>query len=371
MNSAAVIISALLISPLMGPINGMGYSIATYNFTLFKRAFRNYSFAVLTGLLASATYFFISLTIYDVIIALYGGMAGIVAISCEQKGNVIAGVAIATASMPPLCTAGYGLATAQYAYFFGAFYLFTINTVFIALSSVIFSQILKFPIITIVEPVRKRRIHQSISVISVIVLLSCIYFGYELIKKEQFSVNAQKSIQNVNVHDGNYRIRSEYNFRKMVVFLDYAGNPLSEKQKAAIREKAAGFDLSNIKIEFGKGLLLGEFKNESNQESKLTAQVFILQQQLERKKNEIDSISNLILRGNVLLPELRALFPQIESCSYTPVFEFSSDRGLPEKRDLVLLAVKQPGLNPGEKSKVLEWLKIRMECDSLRVIYLD
>jgi uncharacterized hydrophobic protein (TIGR00271 family) len=135
MNSTAVIIGAMLISPLMGPINGMGYSIATYNFPLFRKALKNFSFAVFASLVASTVYFAISPisvahsellartspTIYDVFIALFGGLAGIVAISSKHKGNVIPGVAIATALMPPLCTAGYGLATGQLNYFFGAF----------------------------------------------------------------------------------------------------------------------------------------------------------------------------------------------------------------------------------------------------------
>src|SRR5574344_825089 len=150
MNSTAVIIGAMLISPLMGPINGMGYSIATYDFDLFRKSAKNFLFAILSSLVASTLYFVLSPvstahsallartspTIYDVLIALFGGLAGIVAISSKQKGNVIPGVAIATALMPPLCTAGYGIATRQFDFFFGAFYLFTINTIFIAIASV-------------------------------------------------------------------------------------------------------------------------------------------------------------------------------------------------------------------------------------------
>src|SRR5674476_666630 len=165
MNSTAVIIGAMLISPIMGPINGMGYSIATYNFPLLRQSIKNFSFAVALSLIASTIYFAISPistahsellartspTVYDVLIALFGGMAGIVAISSKNKGTVIPGVAIATALMPPLCTAGYGLATGQFIYFFGAFYLFTINAVFIAISSILISQILKFPIRTLID----------------------------------------------------------------------------------------------------------------------------------------------------------------------------------------------------------------------------
>jgi len=159
MNSPAVVIGAMLISPLMGPINGVGYSVATYNFDLFKRSLKNYGFAVLGGLAASTLYFLISPihaehsellsrtspTIYDVFIAMFGGLAGIVAICSKNKGNVIPGVAIATALMPPLCTAGFGLAEGNMNYFLGAMYLFLINSVFIALSAMLVSQLLRLP----------------------------------------------------------------------------------------------------------------------------------------------------------------------------------------------------------------------------------
>ena len=216
MNSTAVIIGAMLISPLMGPINGMGYSIATYDFDLFRKSVKNFSFAILASLVASTLYFVLSPvstahsellartspTIYDVLIALFGGLAGIVAISSKQKGNVIPGVAIATALMPPLCTAGYGLATRQFDFFFGAFYLFTINTIFIAIASVWISQILKFPIRTIVDEGKKKRIDRTITLVITIVLLPSIFFGYKLVKQERFSQNANSYVSNISVFEG-------------------------------------------------------------------------------------------------------------------------------------------------------------------------
>lgn len=140
-NSPAVIIGAMLISPLMGPIIGVGLGAGTYDFALIKRSARNLAVAALFSVIASTLFFLISPvsegrsellartspTIYDVLIGFFGGGAGIVAAACRQKGNVIPGVAIATALMPPLCTAGYGLATWQLQYFTGAFYLFLIN----------------------------------------------------------------------------------------------------------------------------------------------------------------------------------------------------------------------------------------------------
>lgn len=144
-NSTAVIIGAMLISPLMGPIMGIGLGLGINDFELIKKAFRNLAIATVFGILTSTFYFLISPlnearsellarttpTIYDVLIAFFGGMAGVVASSTRLKGNVIPGVAIATALMPPLCTAGFGIASGNFTYFFGAFYLYMINSVLI------------------------------------------------------------------------------------------------------------------------------------------------------------------------------------------------------------------------------------------------
>ena len=148
-NSTAVIIGAMLISPLMGPIIGMGLAIGINDFQLLRRAAKNFAIATVISILTATVYFLItplgeaqsellartSPTIYDVLIATFGGAAGILALCTKGKGNVIPGVAIATALMPPLCTAGFGLASGHLLYFLGAFYLFFINTVFISLST--------------------------------------------------------------------------------------------------------------------------------------------------------------------------------------------------------------------------------------------
>ena len=157
-NSTAVIIGAMLISPLMGPIMGIGLGLGINDFELIKKAFRNLAIATVFGILTSTFYFLISPlnearsellarttpTIYDVLIAFFGGMAGIVASSTRLKGNVIPGVAIATALMPPLCTAGFGIASGNFSYFFGAFYLYMINSVFIAFATTLRGKINAF-----------------------------------------------------------------------------------------------------------------------------------------------------------------------------------------------------------------------------------
>ena len=267
MNSTAVVIGAMLISPLMGPINGMGYSIATFNFPLFKRSLKNFGFAVGASLIASAAYFAISPvstahsellartspTIYDVLIAFFGGLAGIITISSKMKGNVIPGVAIATALMPPLCTAGYGLATGQINYFLGAFYLFTINSVFIALSSVAVSQILKFPITTIVDPDQRKKVNRWLSAVILITIIPSIYFGYGLVKKEQFVEDASKFISSVSALEGDFLMKHDVDPAKESISLVYVGGDMSPKKWQIIKDRARDFSikLENIDIKHG------------------------------------------------------------------------------------------------------------------------
>jgi len=383
MNSTAVIIGAMLISPLMGPINGIGYSIATYNFPLFKTALKNFLFAVGASLIASTTYFLISPistahsellartspTIYDVIIALFGGLAGIVAISSKLKGNVIPGVAIATALMPPLCTAGYGLATGQYFYFFGAFYLFTINTVFIAISSVVISQILKFPILTIVDKGQKKRVNSYISVVISLVLIPSVYFGYNLVQKERFLDNAARFIESVSIVDGNYLIKNDVDFKDKIITLVYSGAALNEKQKEYISSQTGFFSLNNVKVKFFAGLNEESRIKINTEQEQLKTEITRLNALLTDKSGEIDSLKNANLKGRILLGEIQALFPDVIQISYTESSLFKDNISPPDKFPVIVITSKKKNLTSGEKVKINNWLQKRLNNERCRVFF--
>ena len=385
MNSTAVIIGAMLISPLMGPINGMGYSIATYNFPLFRKAFKNLSFAVIGSLIASTAYFAVSPistahsellartspTIYDVIIALFGGLAGIVAISSKHKGNVIPGVAIATALMPPLCTAGYGLATGQFTYFFGAFYLFTINTVFIAISSVVISQILKFPIRTLVDSRQKKRVNRLITITITLVLLPSIYFGYNLVKQEKFIENANDYISNISVVDGHYLLKNEIRPVKKEIILVYAGTLLSDEQKENIRQKAKLFSLNEVSIEFPQGLTTAEISKKNTESENITAEINRLLLLVKNKEKQIDSLEIVRYRGKEILEEIKNLYPQIINCAYSESYVFNSNASVSDTVAIVVFTTqgKKPELINSDKSKIENWLKTRLNSDKVKVFY--
>jgi uncharacterized hydrophobic protein (TIGR00271 family) len=383
MNSTAVIIGAMLISPLMGPINGMGYSIATYNSTLFRQAFKNFNFAVLASLFASTTYFAISPvstahsellartspTIYDVIIALFGGLAGIVAISSKQKGNVIPGVAIATALMPPLCTAGYGLATGQFAFFFGAMYLFTINTVFIAIASVTISQILKFPIEGIIDSTKKKKINRLISGVILIVLLPSLYFGYDLVMKERFNENAKKYISNISLFEGNYLLKSDIDSKSKGILLVYGGLNLSDSQKEIITKKAEDFNLDNTNIVIKQGLAFDTYTDKNLEVLKLREQLSSLDKVINEKQIKIDSISQKGYFGKILLNEIKNIYPQIIGCTFAETFEFRDTSSIPIKSSVVVLNIKKGGLPNREKNKVRNWVETRLKSENVKTIF--
>ncbi len=382
MNSTAVIIGAMLISPLMGPINGMGYSIATYDFDLFRKSVKNFSFAILASLVASTLYFVLSPvstahsellartspTIYDVLIALFGGLAGIVAISSKQKGNVIPGVAIATALMPPLCTAGYGLATRQFDFFFGAFYLFTINTIFIAIASVWISQILKFPIRTIVDEGKKKRIDRTITLVITIVLLPSIFFGYKLVKQERFSQNANSYVSNISVFEGQYLLKNKIDANANKITLIYGGTGLSEQQKNAIIQKSKDFNIEEAEITIEQGLTFNNMDNANIELFSLKEQNIILNNLLSKKNSELDSIVSHQKFGQSIFNEIKAIYPQITGCIYSESSNYNDTVQSPQLTPIVILSFKSP-LQDADKQKIRNWLIQRLKNNAVKVYY--
>ena len=381
-NSTAVIIGAMLISPLMGPINGVGYSIATYDFDLFKKSIKNFLFAILASLVASTAYFAISPistahsellartspSIYDVLIALFGGLAGIVAISTKQKGNVIPGVAIATALMPPLCTAGYGLATGQFDFFFGAFYLFTINTIFIAIASVWISQILKFPIRGVIDNVKKRKITRTTNFVIVIVLLPSIYFGYKLVQQEEFQQKANQYVDNISYFEGNYLLKHSIDPKLRKIILVYGGTTLLDNQKSTIIRKSTDFDINGASIEVKQGLAFIGTDDKNMEVYKLKEQIIGLNEKLSKNKSEFDSIQNQQKFGQILFNEIKTIYPQIRGCGYSESLNYRDTLTFPIKTSTVVLSVKKR-ISTTDKTKIYNWFKERLKKEEVKIFY--
>lgn len=209
-NSTAVIIGAMLISPLMGPIVGAGFALAVYDFELLKRSGKNLLIATIVSLIVATLYFYFSPfkeaqsellartspNIYDVLIAFFGGLVGVIAITRVEKGNPIPGVAIATALMPPLCTAGYGLAMGNFSYFLGAFYLYSINCFFICISTFFILKYLKYkPIKTLNQGVEKQ-IRYGISALILVMIIPSFYLAYNLLQENKYNQKVEQFISN-------------------------------------------------------------------------------------------------------------------------------------------------------------------------------
>lgn len=249
-NSTAVIIGAMLISPLMSPILGVGLSVAIHDKQLLTRSLRDLLFAVFISLSASVVYFLISPlgettseeqartypTLLDVLVALFGGIAGIISISRHESTNAIPGVAIATALMPPLCTAGFGIATANWNYFLGAFYLFFINAVFISLATYLIVRYLHFPEKEFTTAKTAKQYRRWFVTLSIIALTPSIYFLYTVYKNEAIKKDIQQLVLTPIKNNGNEILKWELiakdTLRQIKVY--HSGKQLSDSFKKSI-----------------------------------------------------------------------------------------------------------------------------------------
>ena len=261
-NSTAVIIGAMLVSPLMGPIIGVGLSLGTNDVDLLKSAAKNLLVMVLISVAASTLFFLLSPlslvnpteleartspTIYDVLIALFGGLAGILETSRKERGTVLSGVAIATALMPPLCTAGYGLAHGNLHYFVGALYLFIINSVFIALATYLMVKYLRFRTVSAINLEMAKRRRNIITGILLLVLIPSIWSAIVLIRDNNFERNVQSFVEEDRLV-GPRTYVSEYKVNRRQVEFVLAGEALSDTLKTAFYERANGFGLKEKSI---------------------------------------------------------------------------------------------------------------------------
>ncbi|MGO1672045.1 MAG: DUF389 domain-containing protein [Sphingobacterium sp.] len=382
-NSTAVIIGAMLISPLMGPIIGMGYSLATYDFTLLKKAASNFGFAVASGLITSTLYFLVTPineahsellartqpNIYDVLIALFGGLAGIIAMSSKVKGNIIPGVAIATALMPPLCTAGYGLATANWSYFLGAFYLFTINTVFIGAATLITVRLLKFPVISYTDEKQKIKANRWVTFIALMTMIPSIYFGYIMVQQENYNQNAASFINNETFIEGDYLLQSNVNAVAKKISLTYGGKAITEMEKENLKSKLPFYGLKGTDLFIQQGFKINDTELKASTQDKTLSELNRLRLDLANNQVKLDSIAKNREFGKVLLKEIKAFFPQVIACSVGEQLFFKDSVATPYY--LVVLKTDLKPLLSADQVKLKTWLNMRLQADSIEVFIAD
>jgi uncharacterized hydrophobic protein (TIGR00271 family) len=371
-NSTAVIIGAMLISPLMGPIIGVGYGIATYDFKMLKSALRNYIFAMIAGLCASALYFALtpinaaqsellsrtSPNIYDVLIALFGGFAGIVVLASKRKGNVVSGVAIATALMPPLCTAGYGLAMGNWSFFFGALYLYTINSVFIAVATMVTTRFYRFPVASYLSDKAKRKANYLVYFIVLFTALPSLYFGYRLVKFEEFKQHAQDFISNETNIPNEFLLKQDVDPVNKVISLVFGGKGLSEQTKESIRQAAKKYDLEDAKIVVSQSFSLIDTEKEMSEADKLRGELSNTMQIMQGIKLDYDSLNRNQVLGAKLQAELQVWEPSIKRCYANFATTLNSDSTTSSA--LIFIAEAKEDMEfQIDPSKIKKWLQTK------------
>jgi len=357
-NSTAVIVGAMLISPLMGPIRGLGFSVGINDFTLLIRSIKNLGITVAVSLTISFLYFLISPldtiteqlfirtepNFLDVVVAFFGGLAGVMAAVNSKNDTVIPGVAIATALMPPLCTAGYGLAVGNFSFFLGAMYLFIINSVLIALSTLIVVRYLNFPKREYVDPKIEKKVRNYIVVLMIIVvILPSGYLFYKMAVKTVFEANAYEYVEKVIKPDTEGKVSSTIVYHADSAYIDIViqGDHIKGETIAHWMKKRKNFNLKdNVGINIYQG---GDYKTfiderlkdvlENNISSKelveilmdKDAQIKILGEKIDHLKNENQDKS--IVNMQDLINDFKIDYPQCHKISINRAYS-NADAGL-------------------------------------------
>lgn len=388
-NSTAVIIGAMLISPLMGPIMGVGLSIGLNDFELMKRSLKSYLIATLFSVTTATIYFAFtpldevqsellartSPTIYDVFIALVGGLAGIVALATKEKGNVIPGVAIATALMPPLCTAGFGLATGNLLYFLGAFYLYFINSVFISLATYIGVRVMHFQRKQFVDKAREKLVRRYIIWITVGTMCPAVYLTYNIVRETFYQTSASHFIAEELQFPDSQILSREISYDKREIKVVLIGKEVSKEQIAAAQRRLPDYNLAKTNLVIFQGMGDSNTVDISNIKSMVMEDFYRnSEKRLKDQEAAIDTLHKQLADfsgsdwlGKQLGQEIKVLFPEIKTLSVSKSLRLSVDSS---RVDTLTYAIIDCQRVPDQKSKekIVKWLKAKTGDTHLKLI---
>ena len=387
-NSTAVIIGAMLISPLMGPIIGMGYSMGVYDFNLLKESLRNFLVMVVVSLVTSAIFFTLPLitstqsellartqpTTYDILIALFGGLAGMVAQTRKDRtGTVIPGVAIATALMPPLCTVGYGLATFQFRFMLGALYLFTINSIFIALASFIVTRVMNFRMIGELEPAKLKKLQRAMVTVIIIITLPSVLIAISIIQRSSFETNYQNFVQEAFKYDNTFVVESSYEYnanprKQSTIEVRLFGEPLSDNIINNIRgQMSSVYHLPKVDLvvrqssqEDGGIAITALQSNYTEMLNDKNLQIARLQEQL----SSIRMADTLAVGG--MTRELGIFVPQINDMSLSRHVSYNKDGVPTDTTYICFLSFREDSV--ANLELIRNWLSNRTGTSNIKIL---
>lgn len=388
-NSTAVIIGAMLVSPLMGPIMGIGLSLGINDFELLKKSFKNFLFAVGVSLLVSTVYFSISPslttqsellarttpTIWDVLIASFGGLAGIVAQTRKDRtSTVIPGVAIATALMPPLCTAGFGLATQQWAYFGGAFYLFTINAVFIALATFFIVRVLKYERKHFLDAKRAKRVQNLMIFIITATLVPSVILAYSIVQRAVFENNAKIFIENALLFDGSEVMNStvKYNGKGNTIEVMLIGKPIDTDVIKIAQNQMENYNLLNTTLVV-KQASAGDKLDHSQMQNILLSNTQIINEKnaaISELETKLSKFQKQSIPSEDIARELAALWSNFETFSMGKTYTVDTKGRSVDSVLMCIITTDLTGeLTPEDNTRLTKWLVERTKMKNVKLIF--
>lgn len=380
-NSTAVIIGAMLISPIMGPVTGIGLGVGINDLSLVRKGAKNLLIATIISIITSYLYFKItplhdvqsellartSPSIWDVFIAFFGGLAGMVAASRKEKSNVVPGVAIATALMPPLCTVGFGLAMGNWFFVVGALYLYFINSVFIAIATYLMSRYLKMERRHFDEPADEKKVTRYIIIIVIITIAPSIYMAYRIVDKSIFEHNASRFVEEQFNFDNTQVVSKVYRYkpedRHIEVLL--IGNVLSKKRIDSVTQNLTDYKLGQTKLTVRQGLDARQQVDLSQIKASILEEVFAAKGMPDTAVAAAAPADTLT--DQQVLSELKTLYPSVRSFGMARINIYQPDSAKAQPAH-VAIAGFSTILNSADKQKIQTWLRLRYKRPNISLV---
>jgi len=386
-NSTAVVIGAMLISPLMGPIIGVGYGVGILDFVLIRRSLKNLGIAMLIALITSTVYFFFSPltaadsellsrttpTIWDVLIALFGGFAGIIGATRKENSNLVPGVAIATALMPPLCTAGYGLARGDWSFFGGAFFLFTINCVFIAFASALICRAFHIRQKKFVDAASAQRVRFYVTAVVLVTGLPSVYLAYQLVQQEIFKAHAKEFVAREFSLKESHVLETRILPRLKQVEVTLIGEHVPQSKLSEIADQIPTGPLAGAKLmvhqvgdnkvdmtSLRAGLLHDIYTQDKTSLEQKDKIIYQLQTQLDAMSKGRDRLKEVP-------GELQALYPTLDRVLISNSIDRAAGDDANLRHTVVVNVSTRGSLGASEMARIEDWLRKRTQSEDVRI----
>lgn len=380
-NSTAVIIGAMLVSPLMSGILTMGYSLATSDLTMLRRAFTRFTTQVVISLITSTVYFAISPltvptsemiartspTLWDVLIAFFGGIAGGIGNTRKKKSNVIPGVAIATALMPPLCTTGYGIATGQSRFILGAFYLFSINTLFIMLSAALVTKLMGVPSLQVTDVRRQRLIRRVIPIITVVTIIPSALVGSLKVYETVMEQNLTNYIAGAFAFSDTKVIQSQIDLKNKDVAVSLVGAEISGEVAQRLEQELSNYNLEGFTLHLTQNKTSSLDSSEDVTIALQEQTIEALQNQLSQQQSRLEELEaerNAQPDCGKLARQASQIFTKLSDCSVGVLWD---DQG----EYLYLRGTASEPLTTSEVVTIENWLRTETGIQRVSAEILD